>query len=92
MPRRKIERLSFNKQMIILDSSANKTLIQEAANCCSQLQKTGWGSVAHTQTVHDTCTLTLEVCPTHVQTHTHTPESGALRGLSSERSCLKGAT
>lgn len=92
MPRRKIERLSFNKQMIILDNSANKTLIQEAANCCSQLQKTGWGSVAHTQTVRDTCTLTLEVRPTHVQTHTHTPESGAQRGLSSERSCLKGAT
>ena len=72
MPRRKIEHLSYNKQMIILDNSANKTLIQEAANCCSQLQKTGWGFVAHTQTVRDTCIHTLEVCPTHVQTHTHT--------------------
>ena len=83
MPRRKIERLSYNKQMIILDNSANKTLIQEAANCCSQLQKTGWGSVAHTQTVCDTCTLILEVCPphTHTHTHTHTPQSlGAKEG------------
>lgn len=33
--------------MIILDSSVNKTLIHEAANCSSQLQKTGCGFSQH---------------------------------------------
>lgn len=75
--------------MIILDNSVNKTLIHEAANCSSQLQKIGLHSIFHHANCGTFVHSLLKFSPAQVQPYT--PEAGGQRGVSSERTCLKGS-